>query len=125
MRIEIELSVKNYNAMRNYNENLKIDKSSEMNTDFSFHSKKRAQQRGIASDLIYLAMDYSAAIFKQGLIFYVVMEKLLPEKMEHELKEKLNNMVIVVSLDSNEVITCYKRQGAVHYINKKSKRLAA
>lgn len=111
--------------MRKFNENIEIARPVEMNTDLSSHSRKRAKQRGIASDLIIMAMDYSTALFKQGLIFYVVLEKLLPEKMEHELKEKLNNMVVVVSLDSNEVITCYKRQRAIHYINKKSKRLAA
>lgn len=111
--------------MRKDNEKLKLNEQTALKMDFSSHSKKRSQQRGFASDLIFTAMDYSVAVFKQGLIFYAVIEKLLPKSMNHELREKLNNLVVVVSQDSNEIITCYKRHRAIHYINKKPKRLAA
>ncbi|HRW86771.1 MAG TPA: DUF350 domain-containing protein [Bacteroidales bacterium] len=91
----------------------------------SDHSRRRAQQRGITENLICLAMEYSLPIFKQGLVFYAVIEKLLPDNLDHRIREKLNNMVIVAAQDSDEVITCYKRNHAIHYINKKPKRLAA
>jgi len=97
-----------------------------INTGISLsdHSRKRAQQRGITENLIRLAMDYSVAIFKQGHIFYVVIEKLMPEHLAPRIWEKLNNLVIVASQETGEVITCYKRRHALHYINKKPKRLA-
>ena len=95
----------------------------EWNTGFSNHSLQRSQQRGINHTLIYLAMDYSQAIFKQGLIFYAVIEKLLPENLDHHLREKLNNLVVVVSTESNEVVTCYRAPKGVHHIKRKSKRL--
>ena len=78
----------------------------EWNTAFSNHSRQRFQQRGISRTLVCLAMDYSQAIFKQGMIFYAVKEKLLPENMDHHMREKLNNLVVIVSTESNEVLTC-------------------
>ena len=93
--------------------------------NLSRHSRVRAQQRGLTENLIFLAMDYSKAIFKQGLVFYAVIDKLLPDNLDHQLREKLNNLVIVASQENDEIITCYKRDHAIHYINKKPKRLAA
>ena|SRR5450759_4974502 len=95
----------------------------EWNTGFSKHSIQRSQQRGINQGLICLAMDYSEPIFKQGLIFYAVIEKLMPENMDHNLREKLNNLVVVVSPLSNEVVTCYWANKGIHHIKRKSKRL--
>jgi hypothetical protein len=93
------------------------------NIELSNHSRQRSQQRGITKDLIYLGMDYSQAIFKQGLIFYAVIERLLPANMDHQLREKLNNLVVVFSPQSNEVVTCYKASKGIHRIKRKSKRL--
>jgi hypothetical protein len=95
----------------------------EWNTGFSNHSKQRSQQRGITQALVCLAMDYSHAIFKQGLIFYAVIEKLMPENMDHHLREKLKNLVVVFSPQSNEVVTFYKASKGIHRIKRKSKRL--
>lgn len=95
----------------------------EWNTVFSNHSRQRFQQRGISQTLAYLAMDYSQAIFKQGLIFYAVIEKIIPVSMDHNVHEKLNNLVVVVSTESNEVLTCYRSAKGVHHIKRKSKRL--
>lgn len=97
----------------------------EWNTGFSNHSRQRFQQRGITKVLVCLAMDYSEAIFKQGLIFYAVIEKLLPETMDHHLREKLNNLVVIVSTESNEVLTCYRATKGMHQIKRKSKRLSS
>lgn len=94
------------------------------NLNHSNHSRIRSQQRGITTDLINLALDYSVAFFKQGLIFFTVIQKMMPEDMDHHLREKLNNMVVVISPKSNEVITCYKSANGVHHIKRKSKQLA-
>lgn len=99
------------------------NKAYEWNTRFSNHSVQRSQQRGITQTQACLAMDYSEAIFKQGLIFYAVIEKLMPENMDHHLREKLNNLVVVVSPESNEVVTCYRSINGIHNIKRKNKRL--
>ena len=94
------------------------------NMNLSHHSQVRSSQRGITYDLLNLAMDYSEAIFKQGLIFFAVIQRLLPENMDHHLKEKLNNMVVVVSPESNEIVTCYRSPEGIHRIKRKQKRLS-
>jgi len=106
--------------------NLQFDpnKVYEWNTKFSNHSEQRSQQRGITKNLIFLAMDYSIAIFKQGLIFFTVIDKMIPERIDHHLKERLNNLVVVYSPESNEIITCYRSNNGVHYIKRKNKRLS-
>lgn len=93
------------------------------NINLSNHSKARSQQRGISRDILYLALDYSIAIFKQGLIFFAVIDKLIPERVDHHLREKLNNLVVVVSPDENEIITCYRSADGVHHLKRKSKQL--
>ena len=93
------------------------------NINLSNHSQARSQQRGISRELLFLALDYSVAIFKQGLIFYAVIDKLIPEKMDHHMREKLNNLIVVVSPDMNEIITCYRSADGVHHLKRKSKQL--
>jgi hypothetical protein len=69
-------------------------------------------------------MDYSDPIFKQGLIFYAVTEKKFPEKLNHRIAEKLNNLVVVVSPESNKIVTCYKSNNGIRHVKKKGDRLA-
>lgn len=108
---------------QNINSNPKESYNSGIN--LSFHSKVRSQQRGISKDLLFLALDYSMAIFKQGLIFFAVIDKLIPDNIDHHVREKLNKLVVVVSLESNEIVTCYRTNNGIHHINRKSKRLAS
>jgi hypothetical protein len=109
--------------MKNQTITLDPEKVYNWNYNMSRHSSARSQQRGIGKDLLLLAMDYSEAIFKQGLIFFAVIERMLPENMDHHLREKLNNLVVVVSPESNEIVTCYRSVNGVHHIKRKSKRL--
>lgn len=87
------------------------------------HSRKRSSQRGISEENILLALDYGDPIFKQGLIFYVVLERNLPDNINHAMREKINNLVIVVSPKNNEIVTCYKSNHARHHIRKKNNYL--
>jgi hypothetical protein len=109
--------------MRNPTIQINPGKVYDWNTRLSNHSQVRSQQRGITKSLIYLAMDYSEVVFKQGLIFYAVIERLLPDNMDHQLKERLNNLIVVFSPQTNEVVTCYKAPKGMHNIKRKSKRL--
>jgi hypothetical protein len=111
--------------MKNESINQNPDTVFNWNLSLSRHSQIRARQRGITNDLLNLAMDYSEAVFKQGLIFFAVIGKLLPDNMDHNISEKLNNMVVVVSPESNEIITCYRSKHAVHQIRRKLKRLSS
>ena len=100
------------------------EKVYQWNIENSTHASKRIEQRGLSNEILYLAMDYGIPIFKQGLIFYVVTRKTLPVSLKSDLYEKLDNLVVVVSPDTNEIVTCYKSNNGLKHIKKKSKRLA-
>ncbi len=85
------------------------------------HSKTRASQRGINEEVIQLALCYGKEIFKQGLVFIAVQTKALPETLSAKLRKKLNNLVLVLAGDSDSIITCYKNDHAIKYINRKIK----
>lgn len=94
--------------------------------DFNFshtqHSNKRSCQRGINKDKIIIALVYGKATFKQGLLYYVLGEKDIPAHLQQE-KNKFMNIVVIVSGDSNEIVTCYRSKNAVKNIKLKPKVL--
>ena len=53
--------------------------------DYSNHSKRRTDQRGININYIQLALLYCKSFFKQGLIFHVVQDKLIPKYINSTL----------------------------------------
>lgn len=88
------------------------------------HSTERMIQRSISSVAVKIALIYGKAFFKQGLIFYVLGEKNLPEKLHAQLRKKCKNLVIVVAGDSDEIVTSYRCKNPFKHIKKKTKRLS-
>ena len=89
----------------------------------SIHSKCRASERGITDNDIQIALDFSESIFKQGLTFHIVMDKLIPSNLPKKQVSRIKNMVVVMANDEAKIITCYKSNSAHSNIRKKSKRL--
>lgn len=89
----------------------------------TIHSRYRASERGITDSDIQTALDYSDSIFKQGLIFHIVKNKLIPNNLPKKQASRIRNMVIVMANDEGKIITCYKSNKASSHIRKKSKRL--
>ena len=87
------------------------------------HSYLRARQRGFNNKKIVAVLQYGENVYKQGLIFYILGENNIPDSLSKQ-KEQLKNTVVVVSGDSNEVITCYRSPNPFKNIKMKSKRLA-
>ena len=94
--------------------------------DFNFihtsHSNKRSSQRGVNTDKIIIALEYGNTTFKQGLLYYVLGEKDIPAHLQHH-KNKFMNTVVIVSGDSNVIVTCYRSKNAVKNIKLKPKEL--
>lgn len=94
--------------------------------DFNFihtsHSNKRSCQRGVNTDKIIIALEYGNTTFKQGLLYYVLGEKDIPSHLQHH-KNKFMNTVVIVSGDSNVIVTCYRSKNAVKNIKLKPKEL--
>ena len=101
----------------------KCQKFVDFNFKHSRHSFLRASQRGINSSKITAALQYGANVYKQGLIYFILGEDNIPESLLKD-KNKLKNTVVVVSGNSNEVITCYRSPNPFKNIKLKPKRLS-
>ena len=86
------------------------------------HSNKRSSQRGVNNDKIIIALEYGNTTFKQGLLYYVLGENDIPAHLQHH-KNKFMNTVVIVSGDSDEIVTCYRSKNAVKNIKLKPKKL--
>lgn len=106
--------------MTNYLYNQENGKIYSYTVNHTKHSKKRASQRGLTNEHIFAALDYGIPIFRQGCIFYVVLKNKLPDNMRHDLKEKLDNIVVIISAEAS-ILTCYKANNAIKYIKRKRK----
>ena len=102
------------------------DESSNQGLDFSFshtyHSITRSSQRGIDSEKIIVAIEFGEVFYSQKMQWYVLGEKNIPTYLKHK-KNQLMNTVVIVSGDSNQVITCYRCTKPFKNIKTKSKIL--
>lgn len=91
--------------------------------DFSDHFLTRQSQRAVSHDMIQAVIEYGQAFFKQGLIFYVLGSK--PTSRQKRANKDLSpfkNIVLLVSKETNQIITCYRNSNPFKYIKKKPKR---
>lgn len=101
-----------------------LKKSETLNFHHTYHSLTRAKQRNIYSKNISIAIEYGQEFFKQGLVFYVLGENNLPKNISHSERKKYENIVVVVSGDSNTILTCYRSKNPFKHIKKKQKNLS-
>lgn len=109
--------------MKTYSIQFEREPESKYFLKHSHHSQYRASERGITDSDIQVALDFSESIFKQGLTFHIVMNKLIPSNLPPKQVSRIRNMVIVMANDEAKIITCYKSEKALSNIRKKSKRL--
>lgn len=86
------------------------------------HSYLRARQRGFNHQKIVAALQYGENIYKQGLIYFILGENNIPDSLCKQ-KKQLKNTVVIVSGDSNQVITCYRSSNPFKNIRTKSEKL--
>ncbi len=89
----------------------------------SSHAKRRADQRGVTSEQIQLALNYCKSYFMRDHIYHVVKATLIPDYIHPEYRKQIKNLVLVVSKDDATLITCYKDQDASRNIKRKGKTL--
>jgi hypothetical protein len=90
---------------------------------FTRHAERRCAQRGIQPETAILATRFGTPVFKQGLIFYIVRRKDLPDFLPLTLRERLKDLVVVESADTGEIITVYRNPDGMSHVRKKHKRL--
>ena len=86
------------------------------------HSYLRARQRGFNNRKIVAALQYGENVYKQGLIYFILGENNIPDSLGKQ-KEQLKNTVVIVSGDSNQIITCYRSANPFKNIRTKSEKL--
>jgi hypothetical protein len=86
------------------------------------HARKRAAQRGISIEMIKAALNQGEVVFRQGLRYFICLEKHLRGLLPPQLLEKYKNTVVILN-SNNEVVTCYKSEKAVSQIRRKNKYL--
>jgi hypothetical protein len=103
------------------------DPDSEVEQVFQFthsdHSMVRSAQRGIEGFRMQVAIRYGRTIRKQGLEYCILGKNDIPEHLSH-MCAKLRDTVVIISGESDCVITCYRGKDPFKRIKKKSKRLS-
>lgn len=94
-----------------------------MNLHFLTHASIRAAQRGISTEMIKTAVNFGEVFFRQGLRYFVCLEKNLYGIIPHSLIEQYRNTVVILNA-RNEVVTCYKNKNAMTHIRRKNKWLS-
>ena len=97
-------------------------KPMEFTFEHTEHSYLRARQRGFNNQKIVATLQYGETVYKQGLIYFILGENNIPDSLCKK-KEQLKNIVVIVSGDSNQVITCYRSANPFKNIRTKSEKL--
>jgi len=90
----------------------------------TLHSLRRSKQRGISNLIIALVVECGKCFYKQGLQFYVMGEKNLPNWVSDSSQKNAKNTVVVLS-EGDEIITCYRGTNVIKHLNTKQKYLSA
>jgi len=102
----------------------KTKKSQVIEMYLTKHAQARILERGFSHEIIFYALEFGKEVCKQGLVFYVVLNKNLPETLSSKKIQELNNIVLVVDPNIAQIITCYKATNASKHIKRKAKRLS-
>ena len=88
------------------------------------HAELRMNQRGIDKDMLMYIILHATPICKQGLNYYYLTKKALPENTPAPLVKKLNNQVIVCDEDRGTILTVYHGYKGLIHLKKKRKMLS-
>lgn len=86
------------------------------------HSRLRSSQRGIDPFRLEAAIRFGEVVMKQGLMYCILGDSLIPDHLSRD-RDKLRNTVVVLSGDSDEIITCYRGKNPFRRIKRKRKDL--
>ena len=96
--------------------------TTEMEYQYTNHFSKRSRQRAITEDEVKYALSEGIEVEKQGLIFYIIGDKITSKASCPQKRKKLKNLVVVTCADENVLITTYRNNNPFKHIGKKSKK---
>jgi hypothetical protein len=97
----------------------------EFKIQYSEHFMDRVLSRSICIDSITHAILYGDTFYKQGLVFFVLGKNHLSKNIKPQVQKKCRNLIVVMDVKSNVLITSYRNNDPLIYIRKKSKRKEA
>ena len=68
----------------------------ELKIRHSKHSQKRAAQRSINHKTLMQVITFGEPYYRQGMTFYTVLDKDIPEDLDHRTTEKLRNLIVLL-----------------------------
>lgn len=86
------------------------------------HSRRRSSQRGIDPFRLETVIRYGEVVMKQGLMYCILGDSLIPDHLSRD-RDKFRNIVVVLSGDSDEIVTCYRGRHPFRRIKRKRKDL--
>ncbi len=89
---------------------------------FTGHAKRRLAERGIREDDVRAALQLGVRFRRQGVVFYHVRKKDLPEKMPERARRRLEGLTVVMSPAGGAVISAYKNHNDLKRIKRPPKR---
>jgi hypothetical protein len=94
----------------------------QFNLKYSEHFLQRSLSRSICFESITDAILNGETFYKQGLVFFVLGKNHIPKNIDPQLQKKCRNLIVVMNLHSNMLITSYRNNDPLFYIRKKSKK---
>ncbi|PIQ24053.1 hypothetical protein COW36_05910 [bacterium (Candidatus Blackallbacteria) CG17_big_fil_post_rev_8_21_14_2_50_48_46] len=94
---------------------MQVSVPQEIGPQFTRHATARLVQRGIKLADVEFTMRHGKKIYKQGLVFYVMIDKIARLR-----GESVRHLVVLASHEGN-VVTVYKEKNALKKIKRASK----
>ncbi len=89
----------------------------------SWHSMQRSKQRGISREQIAIVTEYGTCMYGQGLTYYVLGKKDVPNALKKQAS-KFENTIVIIGANGDQIVTCYRNNNPFQWIKHKSKELS-
>jgi len=120
------LDLKEYTLLRQLRKDLLGNENhliAERHVNHTDHSKWRACQRAIDTQILNLTLEFGTPFYRQGMVFYTVLKNNIPKNMDHSVRSKLKNIVVLLSSNGYQIVTCFRAKNAVKFLRRKPKEL--
>jgi hypothetical protein len=119
--VKSNFSIDDYSFSIDINDDLN-NRFVEFKIQYSEHFMDRVFSRSICIDSITHAILYGDTFYKQGLVFFVLGKNHLSKNIKPQVQKKCRNLIVVMDVNSNLLLTSYRNNDPLIYIRKKSKR---
>jgi hypothetical protein len=119
--VKSNFSIDDYSFSIDINDELN-NRFVEFKIEYSEHFMDRVLSRSICIDSITHAILYGDTFYKQGLVFFVLGKNHLSKNIKPQVQKKCRNLIVVMDVNSNLLLTSYRNNDPLIYIRKKSKR---